>query len=52
MIKTPVIKVLQEKPLEQLIPKKCCEFLPLFDKVITERLPPHRPYGHKIMLQV
>jgi hypothetical protein len=42
---------LQEKPLEQLIPKKYHEFLPLFAKVIAESLPLHRPYNHKITLQ-
>src|ERR1700731_2490919 len=45
------IKDLQEKLLEQLIPKEYHEFLPLFNKVITERLLPHRPYDHKITLQ-
>jgi hypothetical protein len=42
---------LQEKPWEQLIPKKYHEFLPPFDKVIAERLTPHQPYNHKITLQ-
>ena len=45
------IKDLQEKLLNQLILKEYHEFLPLFDKVIAERLPPHRPYDHKITLQ-
>jgi cyclopropane fatty-acyl-phospholipid synthase-like methyltransferase len=35
------IKDLQEKLLEQLIPKKYHDFLPPFDKVIAERLPLH-----------
>ena len=45
------LKDLQEKPLEQLIPKEYHEFLPLFDKVVAEKLPPHRLYDHKITLQ-
>jgi hypothetical protein len=45
------IQDLQEKRLEQLIPKEYHEFLLVFDKVIAERLPPHRPYNHKITLQ-
>jgi hypothetical protein len=42
---------LQDKPLEEVIPKEYHEFLPLFSKVIAETLPPHRPYDHKIKLQ-
>jgi hypothetical protein len=45
------IKDLQEKPLEEVIPKEYQEFLPLFSKVIAETLPPHRSYDHKIKLQ-
>jgi hypothetical protein len=45
------IKKLQETPLEQLIAKKYHEFFPHFNKVITERLPPPRPYNHKITLK-
>jgi hypothetical protein len=45
------IKDIQQKPLQQLISKEYHEFLPLFDKVIAEKLPPHRPYNHKITLQ-
>jgi hypothetical protein len=45
------IKDLQEKPLEEVIPKEYHKFLPLFSKVIAETLPPHRPYDHKIRLQ-
>jgi hypothetical protein len=41
----------QEKPLEEVIPKEYHEFLPLFSKVIAEKLPPLRPYDHKIKLQ-
>jgi hypothetical protein len=45
------IKDLQDKPLQQLISKKYHEFLPHLDKVMDERLPPRRPYNHKITLQ-
>jgi hypothetical protein len=45
------IKDFQEKPLEPIIPKEYHEFLPLFDKVIAERLPPHRHYEHKFTWQ-
>jgi hypothetical protein len=42
------IKDLQEKSLEEFIPKEFHEFLPLFSKVIAETLLPHRPYNYKI----
>jgi hypothetical protein len=45
------IKDLQEKPLEEVIPKEYHEFQPLFSKVITETLPLHQPYNHIISLQ-
>jgi hypothetical protein len=45
------IKNHQEKQLEQFIPEEYNEFLSLFDMVISERLPLHRPYDHKIPLQ-
>jgi hypothetical protein len=45
------IKDLQEKPLEEVIPKEYHEFLLLFSKVTAEKLPPYRPYNHKIKLQ-
>jgi len=32
---------LKERPLEQLIPELCHEFLPLFKTVLPYRLPPH-----------
>jgi hypothetical protein len=44
------IKDLQETPLEQLIPKKYHEFLPLFDKVIAERLTPRQTIRSQITL--
>jgi hypothetical protein len=34
-----------------MMSKEYHELLPLFDKVIAERLLPHRPFDHKIMLQ-
>jgi hypothetical protein len=45
------IKDLQEKPLEEVIPKKYHEFIPVFSKVVVETLPPHLPYDHKNKLQ-
>jgi hypothetical protein len=45
------IKDLQEKPFKEVIQKENHEFLLLFSKVITETLPPHRLYDHKIILQ-
>jgi hypothetical protein len=45
------IQDLQEKLLEQLIPTEYQEFLPLFNRVIPEGLPPHTSYNHKITLQ-
>jgi hypothetical protein len=34
---------LKKCPLEKIIPKQYHEFLPLFNKVLADRLPPHRP---------
>jgi hypothetical protein len=45
------IMELQEKPLEQSIPKEYLEFVPLFDKIIAEKHPPNRPYDYTITLQ-
>jgi hypothetical protein len=39
-------KDLKERPLEEIIPKQYHEFLPLFSKVLADRLPPHRPGIH------
>jgi len=36
-------KNLKERPLQEIIPKQYHEFLPLFSKVIANRLPLHRP---------
>jgi hypothetical protein len=49
-------KALERKSIEQgdlksLIPAEFQKFLPLFDKVIADRLPPHRTYDHKIPLK-
>jgi hypothetical protein len=43
-------KDLQEKPLEEIIPKEYYKFLPLFIKVIAEMLRLHQSYDHKMML--
>jgi hypothetical protein len=45
------LEELYAKPLTEVIPKEYHELLPLFDKVIVERLPVHSPYDHKIKLQ-
>jgi len=37
------VKDLKERPLEEIIPEQYHEFLPLFYKVLADRLPPHRP---------
>jgi len=36
-------KDLKERPLEEIVPKLYHEFLPLFSKILADRLPPHRP---------
>jgi hypothetical protein len=34
------------------MPKQCHEFLPLFSKVLGDRLPPHRPnIDHEVRLK-
>jgi hypothetical protein len=33
------------------VPAEFHEFLPLFDKIVADRLPPHREYDHKIVLK-
>jgi hypothetical protein len=46
-------KDLKEWPLEDIIPEQYHEFLPLFIKVLEDRLPPHRPgIIHEIRLKV
>jgi hypothetical protein len=45
-------KDLKENPLEEVIPKQYHEFLPLFNKVLADRLPPHRPnIDHELRLR-
>jgi len=36
-------KDLKERPLEEIVPKQYHEFLPLFNKVLADHCPPHRP---------
>jgi hypothetical protein len=36
-------KDLKERTLEEIVPKQYHEFLPLFNEVLADRLPPHRP---------
>lgn len=36
---------------EKLLPREYQDFLPLFPEVNANRLPPHRPYDHKIHLK-
>jgi hypothetical protein len=36
-------KALNERPFEEIVPEQSHEFLPLFNKVLADRLPPHRP---------
>jgi hypothetical protein len=45
-------KDLKEKPLEDVIPKQYHEFLPLFSKVLPDRIPPRRPnINHEVRLK-
>ena len=45
-------KDLKERPLEEIVPKQYHEFLPLFSKVLADRLPPHRPgIDHEVGLK-
>jgi len=39
-------KDLNERPLEELVLKQYHEFLPLYNKVFADRLPPHQPGIH------
>jgi hypothetical protein len=45
------LKDLQDRPWTEVISNDYHEFLPLFDKVIVERLLPYRACDHKIQLQ-
>jgi hypothetical protein len=45
-------KDLKERPLDEIVPKQYHEFLPLFNKVLADRLPPHRPgIDHEVRLK-
>jgi len=45
-------KDLKERPLEEIVPKQYHEFHPLFNKVLADRLPPHRPgIDHEVRLK-
>jgi hypothetical protein len=45
-------KDLKERPLEEIVPKQYHEFLPLCNKVLAERLVPHRPgIDHEVRLK-
>jgi hypothetical protein len=45
-------KDFKERPLEEVIPKHYHEFLPLFSKVLADRLTPHRPIiDHEVRLK-
>jgi hypothetical protein len=45
-------KDLKEKPLEEVIPKQYHQFLPLFNKVLADRLQPHRHnINHEVRLR-
>jgi len=45
-------KDLKQRPLEEVIPEQYHEFLPLFNKVLADRLPPHRPgIDHEVRLE-
>jgi len=50
--KTIEAKDLKECPLEEIVPEQYHEFLPLFNKVLADRLPPHRPGSdHEVRLK-
>jgi len=45
-------KDLKERPLEEIVPEQYYEFLPLFRKILADRLPPHRPnIDHEVRLK-
>jgi len=47
------VKHLKERPRQEIVPKQYHEFLPLFDKILADRLPPHRPgIVHSVSLEV
>jgi len=45
-------KDLRERSLEEIVPKQYHEFLPLYSKVLADRLPLHRPgINHELRLR-
>jgi transposase InsO family protein len=44
-------KTIESGDLASMVPPEFHEFLPLFDKIVADRLPPHRAYDHKIVLK-
>jgi len=45
-------KDLKECPIEEIVPEQYHEFLPLFNMVLADRLPPHRPgIDHEVQLK-
>ena len=46
------VKNLKEHPLEDIVPKQYHVFLPLCNKMLADRLPPHRPgIDHEVRLK-
>jgi hypothetical protein len=44
-------KDLKARPLEEIVPKQYHEFFPLYNKVVGDRLQPHRPgIDHEVQL--
>jgi hypothetical protein len=45
-------KDLKERPLEKSVPEQYHEFLPMFNPVLADRLPPHQPgIDHEVRLK-
>jgi hypothetical protein len=44
-------KTIESGDLASMVPADFHEFLPSFDKIVADRLPPHREYDHKIVLK-
>jgi len=45
-------KDFKERPLEEIVPEQYHEFLPRFEKVLADCLPPHRPgIDHEVCLK-
>jgi hypothetical protein len=46
------VKDLKKRPLEEIVPEQYHEFLPLFSKILVDRLLPHRPgIDHEVHLK-